>query len=97
MDYVDATAINILSPDILPMEDLEGILRQIESELPSTMHLPISSDDILNFYQYLNTHVLIAEGQFLLLIDVPIQKRAQQLQIYQVFILPVLHSNLSAQ
>ena len=36
------------------------------------------------------------DGQFLLLIGVPIQKRAQQLQLYEVFSLPVPHSNLSA-
>ena len=84
-------------PDILPVEDLRNMLRHIESELPSTMHLPFSLDDILHFYQYLNKHVLKAEGQFLLLIDVPIQNRTQQLQIYEVFSLPVPHSNLSAQ
>ena len=61
------------------------------------MHVPISLDDNLHFYQYLNTHVLIAEGQLLLLIDVPIQNRAQQVQIYQVCNLPVPHNNLSAQ
>ena len=61
------------------------------------MHLPISSDDTLPFYWYLNTHVLITVGQFLLLINVPIQTRAQQLQMYDVFSLPVSHSNLSAQ
>ena len=49
------------------------------------MHLPISSGGTLHFYWYLNTHVLAAEGQFLLLIDVPIHNRAQQLQIYEVF------------
>ena len=81
MHYVDAATTNILSPDILPMEDLRNMLRHIESQLPSTMHLPISSDDTLHFYQYLNTHVFIGEGWFLLLIDVPIQNRAQQLQI----------------
>ena len=97
MDYVDAATTNILSPNILPMEDLRNMLRHIESELPSTMHLPISLDDTLYFYQYPNTHILVAEGQFLLLIDVPIQNRAQQLQIYEVFSLPVPHSNLSAQ
>ena len=59
------------------------------------MHLPISLDNTPHFYQYLSTHVLIADGQFLLLIDVPIQKRVQQLQIYEVFSLPVSHSNLS--
>ena len=97
MDYVDAAMTNILSPDILLVEDLRSMLQHVESEIPSTMHLPISLDDILNLYWYLNTHVLIAEGQFLLLIDVPIQNRAQQLEIYEVFNLPVLHSNLSAQ
>ena len=91
MDYVDAATTNILSPDILTVEDLRNMLGHIESELPSTMHLPISSDDTLHFYQYLNTYVLIAEGQFLLLTDVPIQTRAQQLQymkfsIYQFHI-----------
>ena len=55
MDCVDAATTNILSPDILPVEDLISMLRHIESELPSTMHLPISLDNTLNFYRYLNT------------------------------------------
>ena len=98
MDYVDAATTNILSPDILPVEDLRSMLSHIESELSSTMCLPISSVDTLHFYYwYLNTHVLIAEGQFLLLIDVPIPNRAQQQQIYEVFNLPVSHTNLSTQ
>ena len=61
------------------------------------MHMPISLDNTLHFYHYLNTYVLIAEGKFLLLIDASIQSRAQQLHIYEVFSLPVSHSNLSAQ
>ena len=72
MDYVDVATTNILSPDILPVEYLRNMLRHIESELPSTMHLPISLDDTLHFYWYLNTHILIVEGQFLLLTNVPI-------------------------
>ena len=48
-DYVDAATTNILSPDILSVEDLRNMLRPIESELLSTMHLPISLDDILHF------------------------------------------------
>ena len=79
MDYVDAATTNKLSPDILPVEDLRNMFRHIQSELLSTMHLSISLDDTLHFYQYLNTDVLI-EGQFLLLIDVHIQNRTQQLQ-----------------
>ena len=42
-------------------------------------------------------HVLIEDEQFLLLTDVPIQNRAQQLEIYEFFNLQVPHSNLSAE
>ena len=94
-DYVDATTTNILSPDILPVEELKDMLRHIKSQLPSIMYLPISTDNTLHSYRYLKTHVLVAE-QFLLLIDVPIQDRTQQLQIYESFKLPVPHGNMSA-
>ena len=97
MDCVDTATTYILSPDILLMEDLRNMLRHIASELPLTMHLPISSDDTFHFCWYLNTHILMAEGHFLLLINVPIQNRAHQLQIYDVFNLPVLQSNPSAE
>ena len=49
------------------------------------MHLPISLDKPLHLYKYFSTYVLIAEGQFLLLINVPIQNRAQKLHICEVF------------
>ena len=49
MDYVDVTTTNVLSPDILSVADLRNMLKCIESELPSTMHLPISSDNTLHF------------------------------------------------
>ena len=96
MDYVDATTPNLLSPDILPVEDQRNMLRHIESELPSTMHLPISSDDALHFYQCLHKHVLIT-GQFLLLINVAIQNREQHPHIYEVRSLRISHGNLSSQ
>ena len=59
------------------------------------MHLPIPSSDPLHFYRYLRTHVLVEENQFLLLIDVPIQDRAQQIQIYKIINLPVPVGNYS--
>ena len=68
-----------------------------EEELPSTMHLPVSSDDILHFYKYFHTHVLAAKEPFLLIIDVPIQDHTQQLEIYQVFNLFIPKGDLSAQ
>ena len=33
----------------------------IEEALPSTMHLPVSSEDTLHFYKYLHIHSLIAD------------------------------------
>ena len=46
--------------------------------------------------RYLCTHILIADEQFLLLIDVPIQDHAQQLEKYEVFNLAIPHRNFSA-
>ena len=96
MDYIDAAATGILSSHMLPVEDLREILSHIQETLPSTMHLPISSENALHFYRYQCTHILIADEQFLLLIDVPIQDRAQQLEIYKVFNLAIPHGNFSA-
>ena len=73
IDYTDAVTAGVLLPQVLPIEDLREMLLHIEETLPSTMHLPISSKDALHFYKYLYTHILNADEQFLLLIDVPIQ------------------------
>ena len=97
MDFIDAATTGILSPDILSVEDLREILMHIRAELPSTMHLPVSLDDTLHFYRHLCTHILLAEGQFLLLIDVSKQVCTQQLKIYQVFNLLIPRVNLSVQ
>ena len=96
MDYIDAATTGKLSPHVLPVEDLWKILICIEEALPSTMHLPVSSEDTLHFYRYLCTHILITDKQFLLLIDAPMQDCAQQLKIYEVFNLIIPHGNLSA-
>ena len=60
MDYIDAAMTGTLSPHILPLTDLKQMLSHIEETLPSTMHLPVSSEDTLHFYRYLLAHVLIA-------------------------------------
>ena len=85
MDYIDAATSGTLSPHILPITDLKQMLSYIEETLPTTMHLPVSSEDTLHFYRYLHTHILIANRKFLLLIDVPIQDHMQQLTILQNF------------
>ena len=76
IDYIDAATSGTLSPHVLLVVDLHGMLSHITDALPSMLHLPVSPDDTLHFYRYLHTHVLIENKQFLLLIDVPIQDRS---------------------
>ena len=96
LDYVNTATSGILSLHILPVADLQKMLQHIADTLPPTLHLPISPVDTLDFYRYLHTHVLIKNKQFLLLIDIPIQDRAWQITIHQVFTLDILHGNYSA-
>ena len=96
MDYIDAATSGTLSPHILPVADLQGMLSHIADALPSMLHLPVSPDDTLHFYRYLCTHVLIENKQFLLLIDVPIQDRSQQITIHEILTLSIPHGNYSA-
>ena len=95
LEYINTATTGTLTPHLIPVPDLQKMLYQIESELPPNMHLPIPSSDPLHFYRYLQTHVLVEKNQFLLLIDVPIQDRAQQIQIYKIINLPVPVGNYS--
>ena len=49
MDYIDAATTGILSPHIVPVEDVREMLMHIKAELPSTMHLPVSLNDTFYF------------------------------------------------
>ena len=96
MHYIDAATTGIHSPHVLPVEDFRRMLLHIEEALPLTLHLPVPSEETLHFYRYLHTHVLIADEQFLLIIDVSIQDLAQQCKTYEVFNLAIPHTNFSA-
>ena len=96
MNYIDAATSGILSPHVLPVVDLQKMLQHIADTLPPTLHLPISPDNTLHFYRYLCTQVLIENKQFLLLVDIPIQDRACQITIHEVFTLDIPHGNYSA-
>ena len=96
MDYINAATSGPLSPHILPVMDLQKMLLHIADTLPPMLHLPVSPDDTLHFYRYLCTHILIENKQFLLLIDVPIHNRSQQIAIHEVLTLSIPHGNYSA-
>ena len=95
---MEATTSGALSLYILPVVDLQKMLLHISDALPPTLHLPVSPDDTLHLYRYLHTHthVMIANKQFLLLIDIPIQHRLQQITIYKVLTMNIPHGNFSA-
>ena len=76
LEYIDTATTGTLTLHPIPVPDLQKMLYHTESELPPNMHLPIPSSDPLHFYRYLQSHVLVEDSQFLLLIDVPIQDRA---------------------
>ena len=96
MDYIDGAMAGIISLHVIPVEDLQKMVIHIKEALHSMMHLLVSSEDTLYFYKYLHTHVLIADKEFLLFIDVYIQDHAQQLKTYEVFNLVIPHGKLSA-
>ena len=96
MEYIDAATSGILSPHVLPVTDLQKMLQHIAYTLPPTLHLPISPEDTLHFYRYLHTHILIENKQFLLLTDIPIQERAHQITVHQVFTFDIPYGNYSA-
>ena len=95
MSYIDTATSGTLSPHILPMMDLQNILLHIEASLPSTLHLPVSSNNTLHFYRYLCTCMLLTDKQFLLLINVPIQDRSQHLPLYKAITLNIPHGNFT--
>ena len=47
MDYINAATTGTLLPHILPIANLKQMLYHIEESLPTTMHLPVSSEDTL--------------------------------------------------
>ena len=95
MDYIDAATSGTLSPHILPVMDLQKMLLHISDTLPPMLHLPVSPDDTLHFYRYLFTHILSENKQFLLLIEVPVQDRSQQITVHDVLTLSIPHGNFS--
>ena len=96
MEYINAATSGTLWPHVLHTTDLQKMLQHIADTLPPTLHLPISPEDTLHFYRYLHTRVLIENKQVLLLIDIPIQDRACQITVHQIFTLDIPHRNYSA-
>ena len=64
MAYINAATSGTLLPHVLPVIDLQKMLQHIADTLPPILHLPISSEDMLHFYRYLHTHILIENKQF---------------------------------
>ena len=96
MEYINTATSGTLSPHVLPITDLQKMLQHMADTLPPTLYLPISPEETLHFHRYLHTHDLIENKEVLLLIDIPIQDRACQITVHQVFTLDIPHMNYSA-
>ena len=96
MDYINTATSGTLSPHVLPVVDLQRMLSHTADALPPMLHLPVSLDDTLHFYRYLCMHILIENKQILLLINIPIQDRSQQITIHKILTLSIPHGNYSA-
>ena len=96
MEYINAATSGTLSLHVLPVVDLQRMLKHIADTLSPILHLPISPKDTLHFYRYLHTHVLIENKQFLLLVDMPIQDRSRQITIHEILTLDIPQGNCSA-
>ena len=93
----DYRRVKIINKYTLIIESPDGKTRKINiNNAKPVSAIPISPEDTLHFYRYLCTNVLIENKQFLLLIDIPIQDRAHQITIHQVFTLDIPHGNYSA-
>ena len=91
MDYIDAATTGTLSPHILPIMDLEKMLSHIEETLPSTLHLPVSSEDTLHFYHSIHKIFIldIPHGHFTAHYDISTKYlRITQDETMAVHILP---------
>ena len=51
MDYIDASTSGPLSPHVLPVMDLQRMLKHIADTLPPMLHLPVSPEYTLQFLQ----------------------------------------------
>ena len=95
---------NTLMPPPLVYYHHMSYQSQIYSRCPNTLLTPCLQLCTYQFLQrtpfnstgYLHTHVLIENKQFLLLIDIPIQDKAHQITVYQVFTLDIPYGNYSA-
>ena len=96
MDYIYAATTGTLSPHILPIMDLKKMLPTQKKPYHPHYIYQFLQRITLHFYQCLCMHVLIANKQFLLLIDIPIQDQSQQLSIYKIFTLDIFHGKFTA-
>ena len=96
MDYIDAATSGTLSPHVLPVVDLQRMLKCIADTLPPTRHLPISPEDTPTFLQIsLYSHFNLKTNSSLLTDWCAHQDRSWQITINKILTLDIPHGNYS--
>ena len=76
--------------------DEKLVFNQNQCTVPEIITILQDSTNSMRNLHQLYIHVLIENKQFLLLIDIPIQDRSQQITIHKVLTLSIPHGNFSA-
>ena len=89
LEYVraqlDSLSLGHLSPSIVTLNYLRGILIKIQTELPHHLRLPVDpTEELWKYYNALGGVTLMEDDKLLILMSVPQLDRDSTFEIYQV-------------
>ncbi len=85
-----------LTPQVIPPDQLRQLLQEIETVLPPILSLPFDPEnELFNYYQYLGCYVYPGDGDFTVLIDVPLADVTSQFNVFQILTYDVPYGNTS--
>ena len=87
---VDSLASGKLTPGVISPSELQSILMEISSQLPSMLQLPVNPQgDLWSFYQSVKCDTLIDNNKILIILDIPLVNQAEKMDIFKVINLPL--------
>ena len=96
-EYMRALASQELNPMIIPPDILKNILHRIEMDIKSHARLKLCEDSETNIWSYYGTiklTLIVLEDYLMLILTVPLIDQSLHMNLYKVYILPMLHPTL---
>ena len=94
---VDMLSTGSLTPGIISSNELRQALLEISNQLPNGLNLPIDPlTHLWEFYKAIACATTIIDDKLLIILHIPLVNQADQLEIYEVFNLPLpnLHTKI---